>query len=295
MRDNEYHVGILQSEILECSPKDGILVDVTLGGGSHSELLFEKLENGILISLDRDEDAIKNIVAKFKFNKLDDEIYSLEQENKKWIVVKSEFSDVKKVLKKLEINKVDFLLADVGVSSYQIDEKTRGFSFLEQGPLDMRMDKKQILSAKDLINGLSSKELERIFEKYGEERYSRQIAEAIVKERSRRQLKTTFDIVEIIKKNVGAKYESSKHPARRVFQSLRIAVNNELGELESLCNDIPEVINSGGQVIILTFHSLERNIVEAKFNNYLKIVPGDEELSINSRSKSCTGYIVKVN
>ena len=305
-----YHKSILSHEIKDLAPTKGILVDVTLGGGGHSKMLFDNLsDGGLLISFDRDEDAINYCVQNYGHKKtgsfyiLEDKNTNVEYPNienkgenkdKTWIIAKSTFSNLKDSLDTfLEGKKVDFLLADIGVSSFQIDQKKRGFTFQQNGPLDMRMDKNQELSAKDLVNGLSQRELEKVFREYGEEKYSQPIAWAIVNARSKKMLKTTFDIVEIINKSVGDKYEASKNPARRVFQALRIAVNNEFFELEELCHNLPLIMHKSGQVVILTFHSLERNILENRFTNFSKILPNDIEMKSNPRSKSTVGYLIK--
>lgn len=289
----KYHKSILIKEVTELGPKKGIVVDVTLGGGGHSESLFKNLEDGILISFDRDIDAINHVIQKFRFQKTGDNEYEYIDGNKRWLIRKAQFSQIQEVLLKLNIEKVDMVLADIGISSYQIDTPTRGFSFLDKGLLDMRMDKAQSLTAADLVNGLSKSELVKIFEMYGEEKYAEKIANAIVRERTKKPINSIFNIVEIIKNTVGDFYESSKHPARRVFQALRIAVNDELGELESLCHSLSLVVGKPGIIVILTFHSLERSIVEKHFSNYEKILPTSSEIQQNSRSKSAIGYVIK--
>lgn len=294
---NNYHVSILGKEITCLAPKEGLMFDATLGGGGHSKMLFDNLINGKLISVDRDQNSIYYCANKYgcEIEDKENDLYVLKDKNKEWVIIKSEFSHINDLLEKLVPDqKLNFFLADIGVSSHQIDEKKRGFSFMENGPLDMRMNKSQELSAKDLVNGLPQKELEQIFREYGEEKYSQLISQMIAKRRSQRMLTTTFDIVEIIKESVGNKYEAAKHPARRVFQALRIAVNNELGELESLCRDLPGLMHDHGIIVILTFHSLERNIIEKYFPNYEKLIPSIEEIKYNSRAKSTVGYVIRL-
>jgi len=287
---SEYHTSILHAEIEAMGVKNGVIVDATLGGGGHSESLFNNLENGKLISIDRDQDAIDFTVKKYGHEK-DGENFILKSGSKEWILVKGSFGDLTNILQKLGIADVQMILADVGLSSYQIDTSKRGFSFLTNGPLDMRMDKNIPITAKDLVNGLRQSELAKIFKDYGEERYAEQIAFAITEIRKRSPINTTFDIVEIIKKSVGAKYEFEKNPSRRVFQALRIAVNDELGELSRLCDGI-KTITGNPEIVLLTFHSLERKIVEEKFTQFQIIKPTEEEIKRNSRSKSCVAYVV---
>lgn len=283
---SDYHTSILAKEVLEFAPDSGIIIDATLGGGGHSEMIFKKLKSGKLISIDRDKDAIDHVVNKYGLHAKGDH-YSLVEGEKEWLVMKSDFDRVGNILNEFQIEKVDFILADLGVSSHQIDEKTRGFSFMEKGPLDMRMNQEQQLTARDLVNGLNQKELVKIFKDYGEERYADEIANAIVRARSTKEIKNTVDIVEIIRRTVGEKYES-KNPAMRVFQALRIAVNDELGELERFLDQVAKKC-IGSTIFILTFHSLERNIVEKYVSENEKVYPTDQEVRANSRSKSCIG------
>jgi 16S rRNA (cytosine1402-N4)-methyltransferase len=298
----DYHKSILLNEIVKLAPKEGFIVDGTLGGGGHSAELFKNLIKGTVLSIDQDQDAINHVVSKYGHEKIDEFQYQLVEGDKMWIIVKGRFGDISSLVGarhgmpvRGDAEKIDFLLADIGVSSYQIDTPKRGFSFLENGPLDMRMDKTQSLKAEDLINGLGEKELERIFEKYGEEKYSKVIAREIVQQRSVRHIKNIDDIVEVINRKIGGFYESSKNPARRIFQALRIAVNNELGELESLCQAIPNVLTKNGIAVILTFHSLEKNIIESHFDQFETLKPTEMEVRHNPRAKSCVGYVVTIN
>ncbi|HKL76133.1 MAG TPA: 16S rRNA (cytosine(1402)-N(4))-methyltransferase RsmH [Halanaerobiales bacterium] len=234
--------------------KDGIYIDGTLGRGGHSSAIHEKLNNkGKLISIDRDKKAIKEVRKNFK--------------NKKNIkMIHDNFINIPKILDELDIKEVDGMLFDLGFSSPQIDNPKRGFSYQKEGPLDMRMNLDQNLSAKDIINKYSKEELEEILINYGEENWAARIAEFIVEERKKKAIETTTELVEIIKAAIPkAVRRKGGHPARRTFQALRIETNNELKQLEEMIKKVVFNLKPGGRICIISFHSLEDRIVKNSF------------------------------
>ncbi|MBO4897258.1 MAG: 16S rRNA (cytosine(1402)-N(4))-methyltransferase RsmH [Clostridia bacterium] len=295
------HVTVLKDETIRnvLLNKNGIYVDLTLGGGGHSA---EILKSGAsLIGIDKDEDALK--AAGKRLSEISD----------KYTLVKSDFKNIKKVLSDLNIEKVDGIIADLGVSSYQLDTPERGFSYMQDAPLDMRMDKQAPLTAYEVVNGYSEKDLERIIKAYGEERWAKRIAAFIADKRKTKGIETTGELVSVIKAAVpkGAR-QDGPHPAKRTFQAIRIEVNGELEILENTIKDAADVIKTGGRIGIITFHSLEDRIVKNTYAALAKgctcpkefpvcvcggkpklkiitrkpIVPSDEELSENPRSRS---------
>ena len=292
------HEPIMLNECIENLniKKDGIYVDGTMGGAGHSSKIVEKLDGGLLIGIDRDQEAIeasKKRLAKYS--------------NVKYVHGRHE--DIISHLKSLGIEKVDGVLLDLGISSYQIDEGTRGFSYTKDAKLDMRMDQSQELSAKDIVNNYDEHELEDIFRKYGEEKFSKRIAERIISERKVKEIATTYELADIVRSAVP---KDAVNSFKRIFQALRIEVNGELKELKKAILDIASVLNVGGRICIITFHSLEDRIVKEAFlelqgkctcpkdfpkcvcgyKSYGKvitkkpIVPSDEEMERNPRSKS---------
>lgn len=295
------HVTVLKKEMIDSvvlNP-EGIYVDMTLGGGGHSAEVLKR--GATLIGIDQDEDALK--AARERLSAIGD----------KFTLVKSNFKDIKNVLSKLKIEKVDGIIADLGVSSYQLDEGSRGFSYMNDGELDMRMDRSAPLTAADVVNTYSEEELDRIISSYGEERWAKRIASFITEARKKGEIKTTFELVSIIKAAVpkGAR-QDGPHPAKRTFQAIRIEVNRELEILEETIKDSVSVLKKGGRLGIITFHSLEDRIVK---DTYLKlqkgctcppqfpicvcggkpsikiitrkpIIPTEEELTINPRARS---------
>ena len=238
--------------------KNGIYVDLTLGGGGHSA---EILKSGAsLIGIDKDEDALK--AADGRLSKISD----------KYTLVKSDFKDIKKVLSDLNIDKVDGIMADLGVSSYQLDTPERGFSYMHDAPLDMRMDKQAPLTAYEVVNGYGESELERVIKTYGEERWAKRIAAFIAERRGMKKIETTSELVSVIKAAVpkGAR-QDGPHPAKRTFQAIRIEVNGELEALENTIKDAADVIKPGGRIGFITFHSLEDRIVK---NTYISLAKG---------------------
>lgn len=292
------HEPIMLNECIENLniKKDGIYVDGTMGGAGHSSKIVEKLDGGLLIGIDRDQEAIeasKKRLAKYS--------------NVKYVHGRHE--DIISHLKSFGIEKVDGVLLDLGISSYQIDEGTRGFSYTKDAELDMRMDQSQELSAKDIVNNYDEHELEDIFRKYGEEKFSKRIAERIISERKVKEIATTYELADIVRSAVP---KDAVNSFKRIFQALRIEVNGELKELKKAILDIASVLNVGGRICIITFHSLEDRIVKEAFlelqgkctcpkdfpkcvcgyKSYGKvitkkpIVPSEEEMERNPRSKS---------
>ena len=236
-------------EALNVKP-GGVYVDGTLGGGGHSEAICRRLRGGRLIGIDRDETALAAASERLSGFEC-------------FTPVRGNFRDVAAILAGLGIEKIDGMLLDLGVSSPQLDEASRGFSYMADAPLDMRMDASSGATAADLIAGADEEELARIFFEYGEERYSRRIAAAIVRKRAEAPIETTGELVEIIKGAMpAAALREKQHPAKRVFQALRIAVNDELGALEELLDTAPDLLAPGGRLVIISFHSLEDRLVK---------------------------------
>ena len=249
------HKPVLLNECIEGLniQKDGIYVDGTLGGAGHSKEIAKKLsENGLLIGIDRDEEALK--AAKENLS---------EFKNVKYI--HGNHDNIKEILEEIRIEKVDGILLDLGVSSYQLDERNRGFSYLGENELDMRMDKTQDLTAKMVVNTYKEEDLANIIYEYGEEKFSRQIAAQIVAAREIKPIETTTELAELIKKGVPAKMRREKNPCKKTFQAIRIAVNDELNCLSSALETAFASLNPGGRLVILTFHSLEDRIVKQAF------------------------------
>lgn len=251
------HTSVLLDECIDnlnIKP-DGIYVDGTLGGGGHSSEICKKLnENGLLIGIDRDSDALD--AAKKR----------LEKYNCRKIFVQSNYSDIKDVLKGLDIEGVDGALLDLGVSSFQLDNSERGFSYMQEAPLDMRMSQDDEFTAYDVVNTYSKKELSRIISKYGEERWASRIADFIEKARNEKPIETTTELVDIIKSAIpAAARRDGPHPAKRTFQAIRIEVNDELGQLERAVMEFCDVLAPKGRLCIISFHSLEDRIVKEAF------------------------------
>lgn len=247
-----YHRPVLLEEALEALDihPDGLYLDGTAGGGGHSFAIASRLTSGRLISLDQDPDAVQEASARLK---------GLPAK-----IIRSNFTNMDKVLAAEGISGVDGILLDIGVSSHQLDTPERGFSYHYDAPLDMRMSQDGPTAA-DLVNTLSEKELTDIFYRYGEEKFSRSIARAIVHQRESRPLSTTLELAELVKAAVPAAARRDGHPARRVFQALRIAVNRELDCLSSALNTAFDCLNPGGRLAVITFHSLEDRMVKQRF------------------------------
>lgn len=305
------HYSVLLNEAIEGLniKNDGIYIDATLGYGGHSSVILSKLTTGHLYAFDQDEEAIAYSTKR------------LSEVGKNFTIIKSNFVDMKECLADRNITKVDGILFDLGLSSPQIDDANRGFTFMNDGPLDMRMDLSSKLSAKDIVNKYSTEELTNIFYLYGEEKMSRVIAKKIVSERTTKTINTTKELVSIIASAVGAKYFNTHHPERQIFQAIRIEVNSELKVLRSVLPDAIELLNKGGRICVITFHSLEDRITKQLFKkeseidelvkglpnipteylpkikliNKKPILPTNEEIQENSRSKSAKLRIVERN
>ncbi|MBQ8600298.1 MAG: 16S rRNA (cytosine(1402)-N(4))-methyltransferase RsmH [Clostridia bacterium] len=233
---------------------NGIYVDATLGGGGHSSLIAKHLTSGLLIGIDQDRDALRAAGER------------LASFGERFRAVKSNFSALKSVLEELEIPAIDGILFDLGVSSFQLDEESRGFSYRFDAPLDMRMDRENPLDAYQVVNTYSKEQLTEIFYRYGEERQSSKIATAICRKREEAPVETTGQLVEIIEKVFPPKERyGNKHPAKRTFQAIRIEVNGELRILEKSIRDAVSVLRPGGRIAVMTFHSLEDRIVKTVF------------------------------
>ena len=289
--------------------RNGIYVDGTLGGAGHSKEILQNLsEKGLLIGIDRDEEALKAAKANLK-----------EYKNVKYI--HGNHDNIKEILEELDIAKVDGILLDLGVSSYQLDERNRGFSYLGENELDMRMDKSQDLTAKIVVNSYKEEDLANIIYNYGEERYSRNIAKNICNYRKQKTIETTKELVEIIEKSIPKSKQNDGHPAKRTFQAIRIEVNNEIKPLEKTIEDCIDVLNPEGRLCVITFHSLEDRAVKNAYNkakgictcpkdlpycvcgakelgkiiNKKPIIASDKEQTENTRSKSAKLRIFEKN
>ena len=233
---------------------DGIYVDGTLGGGGHSFHICERLsEQGMLIGIDRDRDALEAAEKR------------LQEFSCRKYFVQSNYADIRTVLAEKGIEKIDGALLDIGVSSFQLDNAERGFSYMQDAPLDMRMNREDDLTAYDVVNSYDRDELTRIIREYGEERWASRIAAFIVRARAEKPVESTSELVELIKEAIPARARrSGPHPAKRTFQAIRIEVNDELGELSRAVDEYLDVMNRGGRLCIITFHSLEDRIVKQK-------------------------------
>ena len=253
------HVTVLLNEAVEnlkIKP-DGVYVDCTLGGGGHTRKILSQLnENGRLFSFDQDQTAIE-----YNQKALDNQL-----QNGKLTLVKDNFRNIKKRLNDFGVSKIDGAVYDLGVSSPQFDVAQRGFSYKLEAPLDMRMDQGQALTAKHIVNEWSFNDLVRIFSRYGEEKFAKSIARKIEKQRQLQPIQTTTELVEVIKAGIPARARrTGGHPAKRVFQALRIAVNDELGALEASLEQVLEMLNIDGRVSVITFQSLEDRLVKSMF------------------------------
>ena len=248
------HVPVLYREVLEGLDikSDGVYIDGTLGGAGHASGICERLgSEGWLIGIDRDSDAIEAAGKR------------LEGFGCKKTLVQSNYSEVKLVKDELGVSRVDGALLDLGVSSFQLDNPQRGFSYMHDAPLDMRMDARDALTAEDIINGYSREDLAKIISEYGEERWAARIAQFIEKERAKKRITSTFELVEIIKAAIPAQARrEGPHPAKRTFQAIRIEVNGELERLEAAVSDFIDILSPGGRLAVISFHSLEDRIVK---------------------------------
>lgn len=296
------HVSVLLDECIEALniKEDGIYVDCTLGGGGHSYEIVKRLSNnGRLIGIDQDTSALS--AAKERLKEFNNVTY-----------VHNNFYNIDSILKELNIDKVDGVLMDLGVSSYQLDEAERGFSYMKDAPLDMRMNREDELSAYDVVNTYSEEQLFKIIKEYGEDNFAKRIAKFIVERRGNEGIKTTGELVDIVRAAIPARFQKDGHPAKRTFQAIRIEVNKELEILNKAVEDSVNHLNTAGRIAIITFHSLEDRKIKVKFKELenpctcpsdfpicvcekkptIKIVsrkpiePSDEERENNSRSRS---------
>lgn len=303
------HYSVLKNEVIEGLniKSDGVYVDATLGYAGDSKEVLKRIKRGFLFAFDQDEEAIKYSDA--ELSKIGDN----------YKIIYSNFKDLKKRLNDENITLVDGFIFDLGLSSPQIDDAERGFSFMKDAALDMRMDLSGELSAKMVVNEYSLDDLTRVFREYGEEDFSRPIAKMIVSEREKKEINTTLELVEVIKKSVPYKYFVTKHPERQIFQAIRIEVNNELEIIENTLRDAVSMLKSGGRICVITFHSLEDRIVKNVFKslsevnplvkglpvipdeykpvikliNKKPILPSELELEENSRSRSAKLRIIE--
>lgn len=305
------HVSVLLEECIENLniKKDGIYVDGTLGGAGHSSEIAKRLgSNGLLIGIDQDENAIKAASEK------------LDSMQSKVKLVRDNFSNLKNILENLEIPEFDGLLLDLGVSSHQLDEAERGFSYMNDAPLDMRMDNRSDLTAKDVVNTYSKEDLEDIIKSYGEENWAKRIAQFIVEFRKNEEIITTHQLVDIIKRAIPKKARiDGPHPAKRTFQAIRIEVNGELDIIKNTIEAAVEKLRPGGRICIITFHSLEDRIVKNTYKSLTNpcmcppefpicqcnkkptvkiitrkpILPTSEELEENPRSRSAKLRVIE--
>ena len=250
------HIPVLFNETIDALNvrPDGTYVDCTAGGGGHCAAVAEKLTTGRIIAIDQDPEAIENLKNRFR-------------DNSRVTVIHDNFVNIEAILRKLDINGVDGIMADLGVSSHQLDTDERGFSFHKDAPLDMRMSMEG-MSAAELVNTASQQELQRIIFTYGEEKFAPSIARNIVKAREIKPIETTFELVDIIKNSMPMKAKRDSHPARKTFQALRIEVNGEIEKLDKALDSMFEVLNPSGRIAIITFHSLEDRMVKKKFNKF---------------------------
>lgn len=298
------HVSVLLNETIDglnINP-DGIYVDGTLGGGGHAYEVCKRLsDKGRLIGIDQDGEALE--AAREHLKEFEDKI----------TLVRSNYCEIDTILKDLDIDKVDGIVLDLGVSSYQLDNIERGFSYKSDAPLDMRMDQRQVKTAADVVNTYSENELFRIIRDYGEDKFAKNIAKHIVMERQKKPFETTAQLSEVIKHSIPMKFKNKGgHPAKKTFQAIRIEVNKELTVLRDSIDKMIELLNENGRICIITFHSLEDRIVKTKFRENENpctcppdfpvcvcgkvskgkvitrkpIVPGDKEITENKRAKS---------
>ena len=250
------HIPVLLSETIEglAIKENGIYVDCTAGGGGHSGEILKHLTTGKLISIDQDPDAIQTLTEKFK-------------KNENSIIVMGNFGNMKDLLELRGVGRIDGALFDIGVSSHQLDTASRGFSFHEEAPLDMRMSQNGV-TAEELVNTLPFEDLRKIIFEYGEEKYANSIARGIVARRETKPITSTLELAEIVKENVPQRVRRDGHPARKTFQAIRIAVNDELTVLEKGLDDAFSMLAKGGRLAVITFHSLEDRIVKQKMASW---------------------------
>lgn len=303
------HISVLKEEVIENLhlKENSIIVDATLGYGGHSSSILKRITKGYLYAFDQDSEAIQ-YSTRF-----------LKEIGTNFTIFKSNFVHMEECLKSCGVTKVDGILFDLGVSSPQLDDEDRGFSFHKDAKLDMRMDREDSFDAYQIVNTYSEQELTRIFLQYGEDKYSRSIARNIVKKRNEKPIETTLELAEIIKNSVPERERRKKHPARQIFQAIRIEVNHELDVIEPALESACKLLQVGGRIEVITFHSLEDRIVKKFFHRITKIddtvkglpnipdeylpdfrlvyqkaiLPTEEELEKNNRSRSAKLRIIE--
>lgn len=303
------HISVLLEEAVNALNlnENSVVVDATLGYAGHSSKILKRIKNGALFAFDQDSEAIK-----YSTNRLN-------EIGTNFTIIKSNFVNLKEKLNELGIEKIDACLFDLGVSSPQLDETERGFSYHNDAKLDMRMNQEQEFSAYDVVNSYTKEELVRIFTNYGESKFARNIANKIIEYRTNKNIETTLELAEIIKTAVPMKFRIDKHPAKQIFQAIRIEVNHELDVISPAINQALEMLNVNGRVAVITFHSLEDRIVKKLFKEiteiddkvkglpnipeeYLKdyklvtnkvIIPTKEELQVNNRARSAKLRIIE--
>ena len=305
----EKHVSVLLEESISALnlKENSIIVDCTLGYGGHSSYILQRIKKGFLFAFDQDSEAIRHSTNR------------LNAIGTNFTIIKSNFVNLKQELENREVTEVDGILFDLGVSSPQLDDASRGFSYHEDAKLDMRMNRENPLSAYEVVNNYSKEDLARIFKKYGEDKFSNNIAKKIVEYRAQKPIETTLELVDIIKSAVPMKFRKDKHPARQIFQAIRIEVNHELDVLEPAIEQALSLVKVGGRVAVITFHSLEDRIIKQIFkekcmiddkvkvlpnipDEYLPdfklvvnkaILPSKEELANNNRARSAKLRVIE--
>ncbi len=253
---------LLQEAISSLNLKDNdIIVDATLGYGGHSSYILDRIKKGYLFAFDQDSEAIRHSTSR------------LSKIGTNFTIIKSNFFNMREKLLELGVEKVDGVLFDLGVSSPQLDDKERGFSYHQDAKLDMRMDQSQNLSAYDVVNTYTKDELSRIFKKYGEDKFANNIAKKIVEYRDNKPIETTLELVDIVKSAVPMKFRLDKHPAKQIFQAIRIEVNHELDVIEPALEQALSLLKVGGRVAVITFHSLEDRLVKNYFKEKCMVDP----------------------
>ena len=305
--DKHYSVLLEESISLLNLTEESVIVDCTLGYGGHSSNILTRIKRGYLFAFDQDSEAIRHSTERLKAI------------GTNFTIIKSNFVNLKEELEKRNVKEVNGFIFDLGVSSPQLDEKERGFSYHEDARLDMRMDQDNQLSAYEVVNNYTKEQLTDIFFKYGEDKFARNIAKKIVEYREEKPIETTLELVEIIKSAVPMKFRKDKHPARQIFQAIRIEVNHELDVIEPALEQALSMLKVGGRVVVITFHSLEDRIVKNFFKekcaidqmlqgmpnipdeympdyklvNTKAIIPNDKELSENTRSRSAKLRVIE--
>lgn len=305
----EKHVSVLLEESISALnlKENSIIVDCTLGYGGHSSYILQRIKKGFLFAFDQDSEAIRHSTNR------------LNAIGTNFTIIKSNFVNLKQELENREVTEVDGILFDLGVSSPQLNDASRGFSYHEDARLDMRMNRENPLSAYEVVNNYSKEDLARIFKKYGEDKFSNNIAKKIVEYRAQKPIETTLELVDIIKSAVPMKFRKDKHPARQIFQAIRIEVNHELDVLEPAIEQALSLVKVGGRVAVITFHSLEDRIIKQIFkekcmiddkvkglpnipDEYLPdfklvvnkaILPSKEELANNNRARSAKLRVIE--